>query len=176
MGRIRWKQPTASGRRTGWARTVDGVNYDVRGAKSFEGEYLRDGEEVDLPNGAIVVEVSPQGSIKNGWQAATAYVVDGEELVPRIEDEHDWRKDFLSFRDAVVALGESITGPSELDGPTLTAVVSDADPRELLIDLVDELRPLAVHVRVSAEVAEEWRDHLDATIAEARQRQARESA
>jgi hypothetical protein len=102
MVRVRYRAETASGHRAGWARVVTGVTDTVSGAKSFIGYYLRDGVQVDLPAGTVVLEVFPRGSAKHGWQEARFLRVtakpDGGDLEV-LPGEWDWRDDFLDIRD-----------------------------------------------------------------------------
>lgn len=105
--RIRYEQPTASGKRTGWARTFTAVHDTVRGAKAFDGHYLRHGVEYDLERGTLVLEVYPTGSVKNGRDEARFYEVTEEGLSPvspdadgTCQDEtFEWRGEFLSCVD-----------------------------------------------------------------------------
>lgn len=106
LTRLIWKQPTGSGRRTGWARTVRNIDMQQRGAKAFLGEYLRDGVETELAVGTLVVEVAPIGSVKNGFDGARICRVTADgELAPcacSTDGYWDWRKHWLSIRDAVI--------------------------------------------------------------------------
>jgi len=106
--RIIWNQITSSGRRTSWAKPFDRIDTHVRGAKAFcfrAGDgYLRDGVETNLPEGALVLEVRPAGSVKHASREAVVYEVVAEEeedrgkLSPVLEG-YDSDKQYLTFID-----------------------------------------------------------------------------
>lgn len=100
--RIKYRPKTASGRRTGWAKTVTAVhdNANVRGAKAFAGEYLHTSEQ-DLDVGTLAVEVNPEGSAKNGYESARLLRLCADGSWDVVEDGYNWREEFLSFRDVV---------------------------------------------------------------------------
>jgi hypothetical protein len=113
MTRIVWNQTTASGRRTSWAKPFDTIALGhgaAQGAKAFylssdplrPGGYLENGVETDLPEGTLVLEVRPEGSVKNGSQQARVYEVVSDngsgELALRLGG-WDWRKQYLSLVD-----------------------------------------------------------------------------
>lgn len=127
--RIRWAKPTGSGRREGWGKVVFEIADDEQGARAFCGDYLRDRVMTEVPVGAVILEVSPQGSVKNAWQRADIYRVSAEgELVDCYPtgDELDWRKDFLLVKDRMV---EMLSQERSLDpvvavlGKALTALM-----------------------------------------------------
>ena len=97
--RLVYSKPTASGRRTGWARTIMGLDADQRGAKAFRGDYLRDGDQVELADGLLVLEVRPEGSVKNGWQQAHVLRVAGDKFVELAD--FNWREQYLDLLDFV---------------------------------------------------------------------------
>jgi len=115
MTRIVWNQTRASGRRTSWARPFDRIVEGVKGARAFvhgggDWGYLGDGVETELPEGTLILEVRPTGSVKNGSQLARIFRVvrkpwskedNGFEL---ITGDYDWRKGYLSLVDAAQAL------------------------------------------------------------------------
>ncbi len=107
--RVTWRNETASGKRTGWAKTVVdvAVGSGVRGAKAFMGEYLRN-QEYDLPYGTVILEVHPVGSVKNGHEEARLWVVDKEEGLKRFPGEWDWHKQFLTVKDQVHILVQKV--------------------------------------------------------------------
>lgn len=102
---ITWNQTRASGKRTSWARNVQSIDYTIKGARSFVGEYLENGVETELDIGALIIEVTPEGSVKNGWQRARLYrvTVDGKYTEINPDFEFDWRKQFISFREFVAS-------------------------------------------------------------------------
>lgn len=116
MIRWRWQQPTGSGRRTGWARTFTGFDSEARGAKAFTGgEYLGADELREDTAGTLVIEITPEGSVKNGWQSATFCRVGAEGLEP-CSEAFDWGKDWLAIKDkAIELLGEQAEPTSDRD-------------------------------------------------------------
>jgi hypothetical protein len=99
--RLKFGPPTGSGRREGWAKHVTGVDLSgVRGAKAFKGDYLRKGEQLDMPYGSVVIVVAPEGSVRSAYETAAIYLTSTEGL-ERTSDWYNWRENFLSFRDLV---------------------------------------------------------------------------
>lgn len=96
--RYTFKKVRASGRRTSWAKVVHGVA-SGRGAKGFVGSYLRDGDQVDLDDGALILHVVPDGSVKNGWEQAILKRVENGALVTL--GDWNWRSEYLDLQDAV---------------------------------------------------------------------------
>ena len=101
-----FKVPTASGRRRGFLKHVVNVDPSYGDGYAFDGEFIPDGRETDLPIGGIVVRKSPMGSLKNPydtWDWAS---------VPFPDQSWHWSKqyrssEFLAFRDDVaLALGQ----------------------------------------------------------------------
>lgn len=104
MIRWRWEQPRGSGRRTGWAKTFDAFDPELRGAKAFTGgAYLDDGVLREDPEGALVVQVSPVGSAKHGSDECQIFKLTPEGLEP-CSGAFDWSKDWLAIKDAARAL------------------------------------------------------------------------
>lgn len=107
MVRIVWERECASGRRTSWAKTVDAILANAeKGAKRFRGTYLSSGEETELLEGTLVLEVAPTGSVKNGSEEARLYRVDACAGLKRIahgEGYLAWRNRFLTVLDLVRA-------------------------------------------------------------------------
>lgn len=114
--RIKYTPETASGRREGWAKIVHRVDQGpIRGAKAFDGPYLEKGIELDLEVGTLIIEVNPEGSVKNRWSSARILRLDedGEWIVEA--NGFNWNSDFLSFRDQVARLlAEPQEEPPEL--------------------------------------------------------------
>lgn len=102
---------TASGRRKGWMKHVTSVDADATNGRGVHGEWLDDGKLVELPAGAVILDVYPKGSVKHGWLRGRVYRLVGQglsedqpdlrEFTPD-DEEMDWRKDFLRVRDALV--------------------------------------------------------------------------
>lgn len=113
LARITYHQPTASGRRTGWARTFGAIDRTQRGAKAFVGEYLPVNQQIELPVGILIVEVSPCGSVKNGSNEAQIWRLEADGSWTRVGNEWNWHSEFLSLLDdAETALTENVPGPT----------------------------------------------------------------
>lgn len=112
--RYRPSAGTASGRRTGWIKHVTSVSPGARDGHGVHGTFLKDGQLVELPVGAIILKVD----VSRDWQSAHVYRLsqgeDGEaKLMPLTGTEGsaitprlrylDWRRDFLLVRDALAA-------------------------------------------------------------------------
>jgi len=97
--RIRPTVGSNSGRRTGWIKQITSVDSSKRNGYAFEGEFLTAGQEVDLPVGAILVRVDPEGSVKNAYQSGHIYRLQADGEMEELESG-DWRDDFLTLRDA----------------------------------------------------------------------------
>ena len=97
--RIRPTVGSASGRRTGWIKQITSVDSSKSNGYAFEGEFLTAGQEVDLPVGAILVRVDPEGSVKNAYQSGHIYRLQADGEMEELESG-DWRDDFLTLRDA----------------------------------------------------------------------------
>jgi len=133
--RFRPQTETASGRRKGWMKHVTACDETKNNGYAFDGEFLSDGREIELPVGSIIIRVDPQGSVKNNWQSAHALrlEIDGKltELTPGADADLypgspglDWRDDFLSFRDIVCA---ALRAESQVPADNPLAGFSDAD-------------------------------------------------
>jgi len=102
--RIKIQNETNSGRRTGWTKHVTDVDTTKSNGYAFNGDFLPDYKEVDLPVGAILIQCNPQGSVKNSWKSGVCLSVEPDGTLRRLhEDTYDWRDDFLSFRDLVAS-------------------------------------------------------------------------
>ncbi len=103
---VRWtfRPATASGRRKSWAMNVTGINpsYDgcQRPSEAFTGNYLREDFEHDLQIGTFVIEVRPEGSVRNGWNEAVVsrVTLDGLEDVGQV---FCWPGQLLSIKDVI---------------------------------------------------------------------------
>lgn len=99
--RCRFVPESSSGNRKSWAMRVTGIaNRTQRGVKAFDSTYLPKNTEIDLPLGALVIEVRPEGSVKNNWQSAWLLTVT-EDGLSEVCDLGNWRTDFLSIRDRI---------------------------------------------------------------------------
>lgn len=102
--RTKIKNVKESGHRTGWSKLVTKVHPNLNDGWAFEGEFLPDDKEIELPIGGIIVQKNPAGSVKRGYHVGECLIVKGDgSLEPVTDREYDWYKDFLSFRDLVAS-------------------------------------------------------------------------
>lgn len=98
--RIRIYLPTGSGRRVGWIKAVTAVDTSKNNGYAFDGSFLRDGY-ADVPEGGILVEQFPTGSVKHAGKGGVAYRVEGGEMIEFARVDDWFGPDFFAFRDAV---------------------------------------------------------------------------
>jgi hypothetical protein len=127
---------------------VTGVEPGARGARAFAGDYLREGEQVDLPDGTVIIEIFPRGSVKNGYQTADIQRVERGELRTLVEDL-DWRSQFLEIADAVNA---ALSSPTPQSLAEVIAGLS-GDDRGVLLDYLAESPVSAIRDWAANEVA-----------------------
>ena len=105
-----YSAPTASGRRRGWSKYVTDVDTSKRNGYAFDGAFLREGEN-ELPAGAVIVQKSPGGSVRNStweWEVGTL-----QENGKIDWGEESWgAQSFLSFRDTVAVLVAQAQAPT----------------------------------------------------------------
>ena len=138
--RIRPVVETASGRRTGWIKQVTSVDPNGRNGYAFDGEFLRDGVEVDLPVGSILVRVDPEGSVKNAWQSGHILKLQADGEMVELADG-DWKDDFLGLRDAATeamprseeAVQPEVAGPVDLSGVPVMDLIAELRRRGVKI-------------------------------------------
>lgn len=115
MVRVTLHRPQASGGRLGFHKTVAAVDEEKKTAYAFIGNFIPNGREIDLPEGAIIVRKTPAGSARNEeflWSWAT---------VPPDGVSWQWSepvsgRSFLTFRDAVkTALARANAGNGSRD-------------------------------------------------------------
>jgi hypothetical protein len=100
--RIRPSVETSSGRRKGWIKHVTACDSSKTNGYAFDGDFLDADREVELPIGAILVRVDPEGSVKNNWQSGHVLRLEADSSLSELtEGNPDWRNDFLSIRDIV---------------------------------------------------------------------------
>ena len=144
--RIRPAIETASGRRTGWIKQVTSVDPNGRNGYAFGGEFLRDGVEVDLPVGSILVRVDPEGSVKNAWQSGHILKLEDDGEMVELADG-DWKDDFLGLRDAAT---EAMPWPDETHQseetvqPKTNCAINLSDVP--VLDLIAELRRRGIKI------------------------------
>lgn len=106
---IRYRPEGASGGRRSWARVVVGLAGEREcGAKALEGCYLDADVEWSAPIGALVAEVYPWGSVKNGGERVRLCRVrsdgNGRGRLEEIEaGPWEWCEEWISFRAAALA-------------------------------------------------------------------------
>lgn len=146
--RITIEASTASGHRKGWWKRITSVDPTKKGGYSLNGEFLRAGEN-DLPLGAIVVEQYPTGSVKNGTNKGVAYRVEATGLV-QFATCDDWYRQFLSFRDAIMAALPS-AGPTPDDLATQGRRIRGVALRAERAQLVKRLAEIDRQLQADAE-------------------------
>ena len=105
---LRYRPQGASGGRRSWARVVVGLAGErERGAKALEGCYLDADVEFSAPIGALVAEVYPWGSQKNGGERVCLSRVradaSGKGRLEALEaGPWEWREEWITFRAAVL--------------------------------------------------------------------------
>lgn len=107
----------ASGNRKSWAKHVTSVDTSQRGGYAFIGDFLDVGEN-SLPAGAVVLEVIPTGSAKNGGKTAHVQTVDIDGSLT-VVDEYDYDHHQISLRDCINGLL-----PDDPDGETANPLAS----------------------------------------------------
>ena len=117
--RIQYTKPVASDKRCGWGKIVSEIIENESYGYAFHGKFLNEGEH-DLPEGTVVIEQRPGGSIRNSYKIWCLGQVTQDGLLwvqskqwtDRPDMGHaiyaaEWdNKSFLSFRDAVRTLLE----------------------------------------------------------------------
>lgn len=124
-----------SGQRRGWAKHVEKINTDYKNGYAFEGQFLSEGKETELPVGAIILHVDPFGSVNKGWKEAKLTRLNEDGTETDLIKYTDWQTDKLSIRDAAAeALDQQV-------GPDLSAIPNDALLAEIYKrqDLLDQL-------------------------------------
>lgn len=131
--KINWTQPTASGHRTGWARTCLALT-QIRGARGLVGDYLVPGEQL-LELDTLVVEVRPTGALASSVEVARVLRVTEGGLQPATYRVYQWRTELVSLREKLQELlavppdGYPERYPSECD-----QTIADGLPTHVLIE------------------------------------------
>jgi hypothetical protein len=129
--RIRPKIYIASGHRKSWIKHVTACDKTKTNGYAFDGKFLPAGVEVDLPVGAVLVRVDPEGSVKNSYQSGHVLQLrpDGElELLA----SGNWRDDFLTLRDAVcyaINAAEDVGPVNALEGYSTEELLAELKRR-----------------------------------------------
>lgn len=128
MIRTKIANETKSGNRRGWTKHVTSVDTTKTNGYAFHGPFVNDGQEVELPVGAVVVQQHPEGSVKHGWNSGRCYTLGANgELYETDGKSYNWRNNFLSFRDHVAAQvdkfnsAQSAVGAETVD-PMISAI------------------------------------------------------
>lgn len=101
--RVRISLGTASGGREGWAKQITSIDNTQRGGYAFLGNFLRPGL-YDMAPGTLVLDVYPNGSIRNGGKGAILWIADATATdgLRRIAHTEDWPAESIQIRDAAV--------------------------------------------------------------------------
>jgi len=81
-----------------WVKEVDP---DATNGYGLKGEFLRNGREYELPEGAVLLFVEEKGSWKHHRSYATVMQVEGGELKTRLQTEY---ANFITVRDKLLEL------------------------------------------------------------------------
>ena len=121
---INYSKKYASGSREGWAKTVTSVDSTAHNGYAFEGEFLRQGEN-SVDEGAVVIEMTPTGSAKNGVKTITILRAEGGGLVPIDGTDYDLHREIESLKTAVTeALGVKINPLADFSTAELEAEIA----------------------------------------------------
>ena len=104
MPRIKIGMARNSGNRIGWMKHVTSVDTTKTNGYAFDGDFIPNDTEFEIPAGAIVVACNPEGSVKNNWKSGHIYRVESDGSLTPIESDFNWRKEFLTLRDKVAEL------------------------------------------------------------------------
>ena len=101
----------------GWAKIVTGIDTTKTNGYAIEGDFLRYGQQYDLPVGTIILDVYYFGSMKHMHKYAKIYTVQESGLVSVLENDkvYDYIGSFLSMRDKLAGLlnAQKATEPTE---------------------------------------------------------------
>ena len=120
---VKYDKPYASGRRTGWAKTVTSVDMDQPNGYAFDGDFLKDGENA-IEEGTIVIEMTPAGSAKTDGKEVAIYRA-GDGQLNRVDDrDYDLKKEIESLKIAVAdQLGATVNPLAEFTLKELEAEI-----------------------------------------------------
>ena len=91
-----------SGNRKSWYKAVESVDQTKGNGYAFSGGFVSVNQEVEYPEGTIIIECQPTGSVNHGGKMGVIHKVTAEGLESL--EEYDYNREFLSFRDAVAEL------------------------------------------------------------------------
>jgi hypothetical protein len=120
---------TTSGNRKSWLKIVTRVDTSKTNGYAFEGEFLKEGIEIEVPVGAIVIEKEPTGSVKNSSHTWNVYRISPIQIQevrnPSLEFLEDFKEsNFLSFRDYVAGLLAGAQADKDIQGAQLGAAIA----------------------------------------------------
>lgn len=98
-----------SGNRKSWYKAVESVDQTKGNGYAFSGNFVPTNQEIEYPEGTIIIECQPTGSVKHGGKMGVIHRVTNEGL--ESIGEYDYEKEFLSFRDAVAEFVSSPVNP-----------------------------------------------------------------
>jgi hypothetical protein len=123
------KSASTSGNRKSWLKLVTGVDLSKGNGFAFEGDFLKEGIEIEIPVGAIVIEKEPTGSVKNSSHTWNIYRVSPIQIQdvrnPNLEFLEEFKEsNFLSFRDYVAGLLAGAQASEDIQGAQLEAAIA----------------------------------------------------
>jgi hypothetical protein len=150
MVRVKIENEKNSGNRKGWSKLVTSVDVTKTDGYAFAGIFLNDNTETDVPVGSVVVQKNPEGSVKNGWESGSCYVIGSDgKLYTTHSGVYKWKEQFLSLRDRVVKvmadplvyLPEAAGGPPEVapEAPPPRVVEAATEPKRVAIERIKAL-------------------------------------
>jgi len=134
-----------SGRREGWTKLVTNVREELSDGYAFEGLFLEEGEN-EIKAGSILVQKNPEGSVKNAWYSGRFGRVQPDGTTSWEEDAYDWKKSFISFRNAVAAALKSSDEINPLEGFKTEVLVEELKRRGFMNISMIVLLVLAISI------------------------------
>jgi hypothetical protein len=129
---INYHKSHSSGHRKGYALRITGIVDGARGVNGFVApgdsvDYLREGEN-NLPEGALVLEIRPCGTVKHPSEMAVLARVTASDA-PNMglladttpEREYDWREDYYSLQSRAAELLAPAAEPEAEKAPAAEA-------------------------------------------------------
>lgn len=120
--RFKIKSEYYSGNRKSWYKAIESVDQTKTNGYCFDGEFVKADIEIEYPEGTIIIECRPTGSVKNGGKLGVIHTVTSKGLEEIAE--FDYKRNFLSFRDAVADLiNEPVNPLAEFSDDALLAEI-----------------------------------------------------
>jgi len=130
--RIRPEVAHESGQRRGWVKQVTHVDTSSKNGYAFEGQFLGEGKETELPVGALLLHVDPAGSVNRSYKYATLTRLNEDGSEETIT-EGNWRTEKLTIRDAAAdALSQAVE--PDLSGISDDHLMKEVKKRPSLMD------------------------------------------